>query len=263
MNVYIITLVNNSARMKNATYIKNNLKLSFNVSIYPACIPKDNIHLEQGYDSQFRAKKFGYDLAIGELGCFQSHRNVWSKFLESGDDICCVLEDDAILSPDFDVAVNAAVKRKEQWDICRLHCSFDYGFRVTICSIDNYILSYDMVPPRGTTGYLLSRIAAEILLKKSVFIREPVDHFVDNVRLHGLTVLSLRPHPISVMEILPSEIGRRGWNVASQGRRTFWRGMQRDMNNFIEQFFCFKKAIYLVYAKLTHNPLSKNRGNGL
>lgn len=263
MHMYIITLINNNERMKNAIHIKNNLKNIFKVTIVSACIPKGDVRSDQDYDSTYRTKNLGFDLTAGELGCFKSHRTVWCDFLESGDDFCCVLEDDAVLKPDFLSAVSAAILCKEKWDLCRLHCSFYSNVRVTVCTPPGYVLCYDVIPPRGTTGYLLSRKAAEIFLQESLPIREPVDHFVDNVRVHGLTVLSLRPHPVSVMDVLPSEIGRRGWDVTTRGKRTLWRRMQRDLINFTEQVFCFKKALTLVHVKLTHNPLSKNSGNGL
>lgn len=256
MNIYIITLINKKTRIKNALDIKNKLKEFFDVLIVPACIPGSDIRLEKGYDSEFRARKLGYDLTAGELGCFQSHQNVWRNFIDSDNELCCVLEDDAVVNNNFNFAVNAATSCNDKWDICRLHCSFDYGINLTVCAAKEYSLSYNVIPPRGTTGYLMSRKAAKTLLEKSSLIREPVDHFVDNVRIHGLTVLSLRPYPVSVIDSLPSEIGHRGWDTSIHGKRTFRRRMQRDLLNFYEQIFCFKKAIFIIYVKFINKYLN-------
>ena len=55
------------------------------------------------YDQQTRNRLLGYDLTIGEIGCFMAHRKAWKQVVLL-DRACLILEDDARVRPTFSPA---------------------------------------------------------------------------------------------------------------------------------------------------------------
>jgi len=125
-------------------------------------------------------RPLGYEhLTRYERACILSHRKAWSRFLESGERLACVLEDDVTLSPSFGDFV-----LDESW--------FPADGR--IIKLETYdqpvVLSRRTIPCRGrtfaplrtkhlgTAAYVVNRAAAVFYLKETIRPDLPLDYFI-------------------------------------------------------------------------------------
>ncbi|XTI73789.1 glycosyltransferase family 25 protein (plasmid) [Acidithiobacillus sp. AC3] len=232
MDFFIITMLGDERRLDNVNHLVEQLsKNRYNAKIFPAICPAQNYVDDPSYDSAYRVRRFGYHLTRGEVGCFQSHKAIWKELSQRETEIFGVLEDDAIFLSDISGAVSAALSCQEYWDVCRLQQVFPSKIGITKGRRGLFVLRFPFLPQLGTGAYLLNGRAARYLYDSSVSIRQPVDHFLDDPRNHGLRVLDLTPGSVGILEDLPSVIGDRGWNAKVNGRRGFYRIIQRDVYN--------------------------------
>ncbi len=119
--------------------------------------------------------------SVGAIGCYLSHAMLWKKFLESNEEYCIILEDDALLPDDFVARFKIAMDSLQKmplresvlWQLSRPHA---VGLRNALeedTLIFNDGWAYDVVCP--TTGYVLFRNSAKILLENAF----PIDGHVD------------------------------------------------------------------------------------
>lgn len=119
--------------------------------------------------------------SVGAIGCYLSHAMLWKRFLESNDEYCIILEDDALLPDDFVARFKIAMDSLKKlpmrdsvlWQLSRPH---SVGLRNaleedTLIFTDGW--AYDVVCP--TTGYVLFRKSAQVLLDNAF----PIDGHVD------------------------------------------------------------------------------------
>lgn len=117
----------------------------------------------------------------GAIGCYLSHAQLWKRFLETNEEYCIILEDDALLPDDFVARFKIAMDSLKKlpmrdavlWQLSRPHT---VGLRNaleedTLIFTDGW--AYDVVCP--TTGYVLFRKSAQILLENAF----PIDGHVD------------------------------------------------------------------------------------
>lgn len=101
------------------------------------------------------------------VGCAMSHIEAWKKFLDSGKDFICVLEDDAdILDNNFKEFLSSIPKIYNKTDfeflsLINFGICFNKGEKITV---DDYSF-YRPFLPTTTTGYILSRKGVEKILK--------------------------------------------------------------------------------------------------
>ena len=124
---------------------------------------------------------------VGGIGCYLSHAAIWKKFLDSGDDYCIVLEDDALIPDNFVelFAKGLASLRKnvfplpDMWQLSTPHAkSLNFALGVDDIVYTNG-WAYDVLTP--TTGYVLFKSGANILLKNAFPIDGHVDLFMNRL----------------------------------------------------------------------------------
>ncbi len=184
------------------------------------------------YDRRARRRWYGFDLALGEIGCLLSHRAVWTRCLASGDPCWCVLEDDIEILEGFAEAL-AALERSAQagaprWDLVRLMRLLPRaGWRQYSLAAGEGreigLMAFHR-QPGGTHGYVITPHGARVLLDYTRRIYEPVDNALDSYWRHGLDVFCLAPAVIAPRPGAASEIGARG-----RRRRPRWPGFKRDV----------------------------------
>lgn len=250
MKFYVITMMDSPDRVENVNRIIRDYRGEFEFEVFPAVVPNDEVYLDPGYDFGYRRKHFGYQLTKGEIGCFRSHREIWKKISIESESIVGIIEDDVMFIDGIFEAIKIGMLWQNYWDVLRLHQAIPQKTGVKIASNGVQSLYYYLMPPRGTSAYLLKRSSAECLAKRSVKIRHPVDHFLDDHRQHALNVLDLSPATVNI-KCVPSVIGHRGWNRDMLGSRNIYRLLQRDIHNFGEQAARFGRAMKLVTAKLS------------
>ncbi len=148
------------------------------------------------YNAAKVKRLLGFNLTPNEIGCFLSHKNAWAKCAELNETIL-ILEDDFLLREDYDKAIYIALNKLQNWEILRLQSLFDSPHKL-VNQIDGFQLTENLTDPIGATAYLIKPQAATVLLKHSREIFEPVDHFLEHSKYHGLRFKALKPYPISI-----------------------------------------------------------------
>lgn len=124
--------------------------------------------------------EYPYRMTGGELACFLSHRMCWEKLLKSEKDWGLIIEDHCILSSKAGNYLKSTDWIPRECEIVQFvftHKTISY--RKEICLPDgNSLLNIAYTSPIGTSGYFISRRAAEIALRYSNRILSPIDNYL-------------------------------------------------------------------------------------
>lgn len=149
---------------------------------------------------EYKAKKVkrlqGYYLTPNEIGCYLSHKEAWKRCIKENVPTL-VLEDDFVLSSDFEDTLTTLLKNPSAWSFVRLQGLYEVPSR-PIQVLNNIQLVKNIGDAVGATAYLLKPEIARALVDASSYIYEPVDHFLEHHQKHGLDFLALRPYPVDI-----------------------------------------------------------------
>ncbi len=117
----------------------------------------------------------------GAIGCYLSHAMLWKKFLESNEECCIILEDDAVVPKNFIQLFQLGQKNIKElsvnqpilWQLSKPHT---IGLRNALGDEKVRVEErwiFDATSP--TTGYVLFRDTAKVLLDNAY----PIDGHVD------------------------------------------------------------------------------------
>jgi glycosyl transferase family 25 len=138
----------------------------------------------------------GYALTPNEIGCYLSHKEAWKRCAEENVPTL-ILEDDFVLSSDFEKILSALQDEVTEWNFVRLQGLYEVPFKKMI-ERSGLALVKNQGDAVGATAYLLKPQVALRLIKHSADIYEPVDHFLEHHQKHGLEFLAIRPYPVDI-----------------------------------------------------------------
>jgi glycosyl transferase family 25 len=122
----------------------------------------------------------GFTMSAGAIACFESHRKVWRLIVDSGESHGAVFEDDVVCSKDLPAFLST------EWipPDCHVMKLETFLERATISAKSDDFLGRRIVRlygrHLGTSGYIISRGAAERLLTASANFSDAVDEFIFN-----------------------------------------------------------------------------------
>lgn len=123
----------------------------------------------------------GRVISSGAYGCFQSHRLIWQRLLDSGDSHAMAIEDDLLLAEDFAgflqdgwVPADADLVKLEAFGE-RTHLS-----RSPVVPLPGRRLLRLRSKHRGTGCYVISAAAARRLLDATVVVTDAIDEVMFN-----------------------------------------------------------------------------------
>jgi glycosyl transferase, family 25 len=142
----------------------------------------------------------GRPTSPGHVGCYLSHVKAMQAFLATGDEHAFIGEDDLTLRNDFWEVVQAALRHSKLWNLLRVTgLSEGVPWKVTQLT-GEYSLCISLGRLKGTGGYVIDRHGAEVLSRKLLPMRLPIDHAMDREWFFGLRAMSIRPFPASQLE---------------------------------------------------------------
>ena len=171
-----------------------------------------------------RLARYGYDLTAGEIGCYLSHRKSWQDFLDSGNALCCILEDDVELQPRFTEGLMGLCKHANQWDIVRLYGIFTRGYKNLFEFMPGHRIIDYFYQPSGLQGYVLNRSAAQQLLAHTETMFCAIDDMVDRDWEHKLRIYGIDPYLIRDPQQFLSSIGNR-----KRPSMSIWKKLTREI----------------------------------
>ena len=184
-----------------------------------------------GYLDKKVRRLLGFPLTHSELGCFLSHRAAWEHCVRTNQ-ITLVFEDDFVLSPDFEKELSLLLDYASDWQLVRLQGLVEVDFTI-IRPINGHQLVHNHHDPLGATAYILNPDAATALIKHAQCIFEPLDHYLEHEKVHGVGMLAMKPYPVWING-LTSTISDRPQRLPISGHRkrirSFWRWLDRLTN---------------------------------
>ena len=124
--------------------------------------------------------EYPYRIKDGELACFLSHRMCWEKFIKSEKEWGLIIEDHCVLSPKAYNYLRSTDWIPKECEIIQfVFTQKPVSYRKEIHLPDgNSLLNIAYSSPIGTSGYFISRRAAEIALQHSNRILSPIDNYL-------------------------------------------------------------------------------------
>ncbi len=128
------------------------------------------VSLQGRADLKNPSKKYGLTLTRGAVGCAMTHKAIWEDVAASKKDLVLILEDDAVILPDFREKFSAIISElPATWDILY------FGARQY--EIEKPVSPHLAQPYRlfGLFGYVINWRGAERLLKHVFPLRYQID----------------------------------------------------------------------------------------
>ncbi|HYQ14809.1 MAG TPA: glycosyltransferase family 25 protein [Polyangiaceae bacterium] len=194
---------------------------------------------ELPYSDQAAVRRFGRALSRGEIGCFASHFEAWKSLLASRDAQRIVLEDDTIVDWSLMDRIAEVDFAAHGLDLVRFYSTHPFKHSVAVQRFlgpHTHLLQTSGMF-LGTQGYVLTREAAERLVRLARGITMPVDWFMNRYWAYGFRNYCLFPFPL-IERFVPSEIGDRSEappvGAASRIVRQGWRVFDRVSRGFAD-----------------------------
>lgn len=154
-------------------------------------------------DYEFYPTKFAATrpLTIGEIGCAMSHLLIYKMMLEKNIDKAIILEDDAIVSQEFESIVKDSLKKAPlKTEIL----FYEHGKAKSHFFKRSLVEGYRMVRYRSpsknskrtitrATAYLITKKGASKLLQHAYPIRMPADYLTGALQLTGINAYGVEP----------------------------------------------------------------------
>jgi glycosyl transferase family 25 len=191
------------------------------------------------YNSRKVKRLLGYELTPSEIGCYLSHKSAWKACVENNM-TTLVLEDDFVLSSDFERILHVLLSDITAWNVIRLQGLYEVPFN-TIVEKSGIALVKNQGDAVGCTAYLLKPEMAKVLIKHSTSIYEPVDHFMEHHLKHGVEFLAIRPYPVGI-SLAKSTIADRSERAPVKGLMKRYRSIARVIDRLFSNEPWFPKS---------------------
>jgi glycosyl transferase family 25 len=154
-----------------------------------------------------------------EIGAYLSHIKALQTFLNSGNRIGLILEDDASFAADFSDALKGILAHEADWDLMLLFGNHR-GFPARLKRInEKYTICGLTFKQTGAVAYMVNRKSAEALLARLLPIRVPIDHAYTHPSYHPLRMRTCLPYPVPTTGSSGTTIGWKGKRRLTLGRR--------------------------------------------
>lgn len=224
--IFIINLESSADRRAVMAQALDTLKLphEFFTAVDGRGFDPDNL---PAYNGRKRRLFYGRDLTPGEIGCILSHRAIYEKMVREDIPRAVVLEDDALLAPEFADVLRRLSALETHWDMVRFlgreKCEREN--RKIAPLTEKHMLTRVVTPFGGAYAYLLTKAAAEKLLHFTEINWMPIDTLHSYVWRTGLTVFSVTPSPVRADNDVASTIEYDRWIKTTRMKNGFERAV--------------------------------------
>lgn len=178
--------------------------------------------IDRVYRRRLHKPSYPFEMSIGEIACFLSHRKAWAAIVEQGIDAGLIFEDDVELDDSFHAAFAAAKTCLKPGAFIRF--PFRMGKEHGKCVLTQGDVNV-IQPTRiglGMVAQLVSRDAAIRLLAATAFFDRPVD---TTVQMSWLTHVS----PLAVLPGGVHEISSQLGGSTIKGEKSLMEKLSREV----------------------------------
>ncbi|MCZ4351896.1 glycosyltransferase family 25 protein [Roseovarius aestuarii] len=236
MRAYILHLLRAEARRFNARYLLRHCTVDGEIwpAVDGAALPEHELHAH--YDKRLFTPYYPFTLRTGEIGCFLSHRQIWTDMLQRAPDSALIIEDDAGLDAGIlSHALHLAEKHVQTLGVIQLQTRpLPSGPSQLIDQSGPCQLVVPQVAGLRTTAQVISKWAAEQLLERSALFDRPVDTFIQSHWHTGIRPAAITRSGIievahtldgSTIQTARKPFLEKLWREAARGR--YRRAMRR------------------------------------
>ena len=244
--IYILHLQSNLERARHVNDLKH--RLPGPVAVHPAIdgknLPDDVIkrYVKRG----FYSPQYPFPMMRGEIACFLSYRDLWSRIIHSDADAALILEDDVEFeSESFADAVQFALSHIDEFEYVQLSSCPPLGRVRTVKSASRMRICECETVPLRMWCQLVGRQAAAQLLRTTEQFDRPVDSFLQLRHVTEQSVFTLYP-------AIVSEIGTALGGSTIQGLEGSMPWLEREWKRMIYRYrlrrhskehFCSKNPV--------------------
>lgn len=177
------------------------------------------------YDPARRRLTWRRGLSDAEIACVLSHRRAVRRFVDSDARFAVVLEDDAILAPDFRKRLEHVLAAEDRWSIVRLETRLNERDSEIVAPLaDGAALVLRRKWTLGGTAILYSRRSAAAFLAGTERFFEAFDNLVGRPFVVGDVILELEPPIVEEKKAVPSTIeATRTGEAHRKNMRPIWK----------------------------------------
>lgn len=196
-----------------------------------------------------RVKGSGNPLKPSQLGCFASHYLLWQECVES-DCPLIVMEDDAVLRPNFGDFLAHAPAIAQHWPLVWLHGNDKPGRdpSVAIERAGPFVLHKKLKGHFRTVAYLITPQGAATLLRHCETWIYPVDDTMIRFYEHGVESIALQPPCVTHDDDSASDIT----GPATRARRSLGDKLRREAFKLRDNL---RKTVHNTVFRLHHRRL--------
>jgi glycosyl transferase family 25 len=173
-----------------------------------------------------------FELTPNEIGCFLSHKKAWQRCVEAHTPTL-IFEDDFALLPHFKKTIAYLMAHPHTWQAVRLQGLFPVAQEV-ISDHGDFRIVINRGDAVGATAYLIQPAIAKRLIEASSDLYEPLDHFLEHERKHGIAFVAIDPYPVDITGVTST--------IADRPGRTPITGFRKVL-----------RSCYRAWDRLTHS----------
>lgn len=224
--VYVLSLASESVRRQavSAEFFRFGLDFDF-VDAIDGRGPAGG-QLACHYDGHLNARSFKRPLSATEIACALGHRAIWRRIAEGAASVALVCEDDLSLSAAFGDFIQTVACRQAAFADVMIKLDSPARPGEAVGSLAGVELVLTRRLPAFTTGYLLGRNAAAVLLARAAAVSRPIDMDLKHYWEHRVPILLARPQLVSVRPDVESSLAASRLAVKPAGA---WRRLARNL----------------------------------
>ncbi|MBC7282749.1 glycosyltransferase family 25 protein [Hoeflea sp.] len=175
------------------------------------------------------APHYPFEMTVGEIGCFLSHRKAWQMIADQGLRAGLVIEDDVEIDTEvFARALDLATECIDQAGYIQFQVRPVNGRAETLASRDGVSIVRPPVGMRRTSAQLVSAAHARHLLQVTERFDRPVDGLLQMSWVTGIAMSCAVPSGLSDRTV---ETG--GSTISLKSRKPLLHRLARELNRFL------------------------------
>lgn len=199
--VYVICMEREEERRKQISrhFYELGITFSFSDAVDGHQLTKKQSEL---YSDQASKEHLGRSMALGEIGCYLSHTNIWQSVVNNNIPYALIIESDGVLSDEVLTVVDSVIQKSDDWELVMLfyrECFPSFWNRNQLTK--NTKLVRFSNKSSCTTAYLINQSGAQKLLKYAFPIKMPVDDYMTGGYINkSLNTYAVYPRLVNLTE---------------------------------------------------------------
>lgn len=198
-----------------------------------------NVDIDAVYSREpLHAPRYPFQLGVGEIGCFLSHRKAWQAILDRGLDAGLIIEDDVeIDAPVFAQAFELAREHAGELGYIQFQTRPVRGQSAVVARKGGFSIVMPDVGQLRTSAQIVSAGHAERLLELTARFDRPVDSFLQ------MSWVTSNPLYCAVPPGISDRTSQTGGSTIS-GRKRFSDRISREIKRFL-----YRRRVHVCSVK--------------